>query len=353
MSVNIFGKTNVGSSQRVISGGVTLSQAINTFLRRDGKNAADANINMSSNKIINVLDPSDDQDAATKNYVDTHAVSKTGDTMTGTLDMNGCAITNLLNPSTAQGAATKSYVDKQDSAQIITLNSYVDTHAVSKSGDTMTGDLNMGGRMVKGLPVHYPPTTYLGSEASSWSQVTQLVNAEVQNAIKITKELITKELITNTPKKSYSGYVPILEENISRTGFVATASAVTTEKCQAYGAFNSLNAEGSYGSWATPAKKGWLQIKCPEAVTIWRVALKARAIDGKNITEWNFSGSNDGKTFEPLLTSTTKLLGSANAPLFFDISTTTAYQYYRLAIQASTGAGDFGVQVMQLYVLST
>ncbi|KAH3800788.1 hypothetical protein DPMN_154431 [Dreissena polymorpha] len=293
------------------------------------------------------------QDAATKNYVDTRAVSKTGDTMTGTLDMNGRAITNLLDPSAAQGAATKSYVDKQDSAQIITLNSYVDTHAVSKSGDTMTGDLNMGGRMVKGLPVHYPPTTYLGSEASSWSQVTQLVNAEVQNAIKITKELITKELITNTPKKSYSGYVPILEENISRTGFVATASAATPGDFQAYGAFNSLNAEKSNGSWATPAKKGWLQIKCPEAVTIWRVALKARAIDGKNITEWNFSGSNDGKTFEPLLTSTTKLLGSANAPLFFDISTTTAYQYYRLAIQASTGVGDLGVQVMQLYVLST
>ncbi|KAH3735851.1 hypothetical protein DPMN_042409 [Dreissena polymorpha] len=353
MSVNIFGKTNAGSSQRVISGGVTLSQAINTFLRRDGKNAADANINMDSHNLINVLDPMNAQDAATKNYVDTRAVSKTGDTMTGTLDMNGRAITNLLDPSAAQGAATKSYVDKQDSAQIITLNSYVDTHAVSKSGDTMTGDLNMGGRMVKGLPVHYPPTTYLGSEASSWSQVTQLVNAEVQNAIKITKELITKELITNTPKKSYSGYVPILEENISRTGFVTTASAVTTGNFRAYGAFNSLNADGSNGSWATPAKKGWLQIKCPEAVTIWRVALKARAIDGKNITEWDFSGSNDGKTFEPLLTSTTKLFGSANAPLFFDISTTTAYLYYRLAIQASTGAGDLGVQVMQLYVLST
>ena len=170
-SVNIFGKTNAGSSQRVISGGVTLSQAINTFLRRDGKNAADANINMDSHNIINVLDPMNAQDAATKNYVDTRAVSKTGDTMTGTLDMNGRAITNLLDPSAAQGAATKSYVDKQDSAQIITLNSYVDTHAVSKSGDTMTGDLNMGGRMVKGLPVHYP-TLYSGNEAPSWSQVT-------------------------------------------------------------------------------------------------------------------------------------------------------------------------------------
>ncbi|KAH3690888.1 hypothetical protein DPMN_193074 [Dreissena polymorpha] len=53
-------------------------------------------------------------------------------------------------------------------------------------------------------------------------------------------------------------------------------------------------------------KKGWLQIKCPEAVTIWRVALKARAIDGKNITEWDFSGSNDGKTFTVLVTTESK-----------------------------------------------
>ncbi|KAH3788096.1 hypothetical protein DPMN_166226 [Dreissena polymorpha] len=97
-------------------------------------------------------------------------------------------------------------------------------------------------------------------------------------------------------------------------------------------------------------------MKCPEAVTIWRVALKTRAINGKNITEWDVSGSKDGKTFTPLLTSgskdgktftpqltsgsngektftpqlTTKLSGSAIAPSFFDISTTYAYQYYGL-----------------------
>ncbi|KAH3720931.1 hypothetical protein DPMN_063842 [Dreissena polymorpha] len=39
---------------------------------------------------------------------------------------------------------------------------------------------------------------------------------------------------------------------------------------------------------------------------MWRVALKARAIDGRNITEWDFTGSNDGKTCTPLLTSGSK-----------------------------------------------
>ncbi|KAH3799780.1 hypothetical protein DPMN_153396 [Dreissena polymorpha] len=296
MFVDIFGKTNVGLSQRVISGGVTLSQAINTFLRRDGKNAADENINMDSHNLINVLDPANAQDAATKHYV---------------------AI-----------------------------------RAVSKSGDTMTGDLNMGGRMVKGLPIHYP-TLYSGNEAPSWSQVNSLVNEATTNYKQYidNQDAVTKYYADNLTKKSYSGNVSILEENISRTGFWATSSAVTTDKFRAYGAFNNLNDDGSNGSWATPSKKGWLQIKCPEPVIIWRVALKARAIDGKNISECSISGSIDGKTFTALLTSSTKLLGSANEPLFFNISTTTAYQHYRLDIKASTGAGDLGVQVMQLSTL--
>ena len=74
MPVDKFGRTNVGTSQRVVSGGVTLSQVNNTFLRRDGENTATANISMDSHKLINVLDPTNDQDTATKHYVDGRAL---------------------------------------------------------------------------------------------------------------------------------------------------------------------------------------------------------------------------------------------------------------------------------------
>ena len=70
MPVDKFGRTDVGSSQRVVSGGVTLSQVNNTFLRRDGENTATGNIDMNSRKLINVLDPDNAQDVATRNYVD-------------------------------------------------------------------------------------------------------------------------------------------------------------------------------------------------------------------------------------------------------------------------------------------
>ena len=88
MPVDIFGHTDVKFSQRTISGGVTLSQVNNTFLRRDGETAAVGDINLAAHKLINVKDPVDAQDAVTKSYVDTNKVSKSGDTMTGDLSIN-------------------------------------------------------------------------------------------------------------------------------------------------------------------------------------------------------------------------------------------------------------------------
>ena len=69
MPVNIFGQMEGGSASRVEGGGATLTQINNTFLRRDGANAAVENIDLGTKKLINVADPSDLQDAATKNYV--------------------------------------------------------------------------------------------------------------------------------------------------------------------------------------------------------------------------------------------------------------------------------------------
>ena len=45
---------------------------------------------------------------------------------------------------------------------------------VKKMGDVMSGDLQMGGNLVRGLPTSYPPTGYIGDEAPSWFQVVKL-----------------------------------------------------------------------------------------------------------------------------------------------------------------------------------
>lgn len=65
----------------------------------------------SNQRITNVSDPVNPQDVATKNYVDTTTVASAGDTMTGNLAMGGNKVTGLGEPSANQDAATKNYVD--------------------------------------------------------------------------------------------------------------------------------------------------------------------------------------------------------------------------------------------------
>ena len=56
----------------------------------------------------------------------------------------------------------KAYVDVQDGLRVL------------KAGDTMNGDLAMGGNLVRGLPTVHPPF-YSGDEATSWIQAVSLV----------------------------------------------------------------------------------------------------------------------------------------------------------------------------------
>jgi hypothetical protein len=80
MPVDKFGRSTSASSE----GGFSLSEANASFLRRDGTNTATADIDLSLHKLINVADPINTKDAVNKDYADAK-VSKTGDTMTGDL----------------------------------------------------------------------------------------------------------------------------------------------------------------------------------------------------------------------------------------------------------------------------
>ena len=88
---------------------------------------------MGSHKIINAAEPTDLQDVATKNYVDSKAVvSRSEDIMTGELNMNNNKITPLpIKPTDKLEATSKVYVDGQDYKR------------VSKEEDVMTGNLKL------------------------------------------------------------------------------------------------------------------------------------------------------------------------------------------------------------------
>lgn len=68
-------------------------------------------VSLATNKIISLANPTDAQDAATKDYVDTAVAGGISNPLTSDLDGGGFKGINFTNPSNAQDLATKDYVD--------------------------------------------------------------------------------------------------------------------------------------------------------------------------------------------------------------------------------------------------
>ena len=87
-------------------------------------------LNMGGNKIAGVADPTSNQDAATKHYVDTLGslkLAKAGDTMSGILAMGGNRITGVADPTGTQDVATKKYVDLLESPRYVITSGTIPT----------------------------------------------------------------------------------------------------------------------------------------------------------------------------------------------------------------------------------
>ena len=72
MSFDIFGELS-----SVYASGIRLYDVDNFFLRKDGHNSATNDIDIDAHKLINVADPTNPQDASTKNYVDNNSQKST------------------------------------------------------------------------------------------------------------------------------------------------------------------------------------------------------------------------------------------------------------------------------------
>ena len=83
MPVDKFGRN--GNRTATVYTGLNIANLSNSFLRRDGGNTAIGAIDMNSNIIKNVSDPMSHQDVATKNDVDTHAITTAGGVVSGTI----------------------------------------------------------------------------------------------------------------------------------------------------------------------------------------------------------------------------------------------------------------------------
>lgn len=92
----------------------TVTTSIATKLPKDGSEAMSGNLDLGTNKVVNVVDPTSAQDAATKTYVDTADATKlnlSGGTMTGDITMGANSVTSTATPSSDDELTRKGYVD--------------------------------------------------------------------------------------------------------------------------------------------------------------------------------------------------------------------------------------------------
>ena len=104
-------------------------------------------LNMNTHKITGVATPTGNTDAANKEYVD-NAISgdylpTSGGTMSGNIDMNGNTIQNVKDPVNAQDAANKEYVDA--------IGEGVGKNFLPTSGGEMSGNIDMGGNAIQNV----------------------------------------------------------------------------------------------------------------------------------------------------------------------------------------------------------
>ncbi len=99
-------------------------------------------IDMNGHDITGLSDPTNDDMAASKGYVDGNFLDIAGGAMVGTIDMGGYEITNMLRtPTTDLSAVTKKWVSDEFSTKQEVLG-----------GFTLRGALNLSGNEIYGLP---------------------------------------------------------------------------------------------------------------------------------------------------------------------------------------------------------
>jgi hypothetical protein len=279
MSVDKFGRTDANSSTRVVSGGITLSQANNVFFRRDGENAAAADINLDSHKLINIADPTNSKDAANKDYVDfsgVNNVAKAGDTMTGNLSLNvGTDILRTLGCSDLSGgkgfALLLGSIMNQIQCQLNTpitvqttdgflcrcVGNDVIRFGIS-STDNRTGvyqDIIMNQHFIADL--HDPKSD---KDAANKIYVDAL---------------------------DYMTAYPTMTNNtttIDGLTYVASASSVVSGVYQPWQSFQNVAVTDGWVA-ATNANQ-WIQMQYPSPISMSGFNIIARTIAGKNITSW-------------------------------------------------------------------
>src|SRR5271154_3245663 len=166
-----------------------------------------------------------------------------------------------------------------------------------------------------------------------------------------TQDVATKNYVDNSINTStISSLFPVLTANSGGTnaGWIASASS---EFSSAFAAYKVTTTN----DWATQTQTTnyWIQIQVPSsiaAVKPTQIALKGR-VDTETPATWKFDCSNDGINYRTILTNNTTI--TSTSPLFFAVSSSVAYRYFRIfAFTSTSGALNPGLSLFQVYYIS-
>jgi hypothetical protein len=159
------------------------------------------------------------------------------------------------------------------------------------------------------------------------------------------QDAATKNYVDTRFIKSNVGYVPDLNSNNRNpSGFVVSASHEYGEDNKAYQVFNSWRAEW----WAAVNTNFWIQILCPEQIRIHKFAVKGKSTGTDQIYNWKLQASNDDKIWDDLYVAKGKYIDDTIS--IFHINSTSGYYYYKILVINADGSKP-GLSYWQLYTL--
>jgi len=118
-------------------------------------------------------------------------------------------------------------------------------------------------------------------------------------------EAANKLYVDLNSRKILQGYVPPLRSMGSRNniklGFIATVSSQLHNNYKSSNVFICYytGRRGTGGEWASnnETRNFWIQVKCPDLVRIWKIALRGRETNTQRIYRWQRKRPHKEKIF--------------------------------------------------------
>ena len=165
------------------------------------------------------------------------------------------------------------------------------------------------------------------------------------------QDAATKKYVDTRYVLNNVGFVPdLLSNNTDKRGFIVTASS---EKNSNENTFSAYKAFSSSGEWCTDGVRNnfWIQLQCPTRIRIHKVALRGKHSGTERIYDWKLQGNNiNDSVWHDLHIATNTYIG--NTINFFNISTSVEYRNYRIFVVNAEGDNP-GLSYCQLYTIDT